>query len=105
MVFKVHLVLKERKEELEMLVSQDSKDKRETQDLLVKWVHLESKVLQVYPDSLDNRVFQVYLVIRDHLEGKEIQVHQVLMVKMVLMESLVCQDLLETEASLEKMEA
>ena len=27
------------------------------------------------------------------------------MVKMELMESLVCQDLLETEASLEKMEA
>ena len=64
MDFRVLQVLRARKEGLEMLESLVHKDRRVTQDLLVKWDHLESKEPLVYLDSLDNKEYQVFLVTR-----------------------------------------
>jgi len=83
MDFRVLQVCKVKREELEMLVNLDYKDRKETRALMEKWDHLEFKVPQDYLDSLDNREYLDFLEIKDLQAEKETQVHQELMERMV----------------------
>jgi len=83
MDFRVLQVCKVKREELEMLVNLDYKDRKETRALMEKWDHLEFKEHQDYLDSLDNREYLDFLEIKDLQAEKETQVHQELMERMV----------------------
>lgn len=105
MDFKGHLDCRANREELETLVNQVCKVRRETQALVGKWDLLAFKELLDFQDSQVSREFLVCLGTREPLEGRVTLARLALMARMVLMVKMDLLDNQETEESLEKMEA
>lgn len=105
MVFKGHLDCRASRAELEILVNQVYKVRRETLALVGKWDLLAFKELLDFQASQASKEFLVCQGTREPLEERVTLAHLVLMARMVLMVKMVLLDSQETEESLEKMEA
>ncbi len=103
-VIVAHRVFRVKRVVRETLVCPELREKRETQDQLVRMVHRVCRVLLDLSVNPASKVYLGCLEIQDRQDDRETQDRPDVMVRMVWMASQVYLELRATEARLEKME-